>query len=36
VSGIIPDLEIPLDWDEFTAENDPQLQAALELLLDVR
>jgi carboxyl-terminal processing protease len=36
VSGIIPDLEIPLDWDEFTAENDPQLEAALELLLDVR
>jgi carboxyl-terminal processing protease len=36
VSGIIPDLEVPLDWDEFTAENDPQLQAALELLLDVR
>jgi carboxyl-terminal processing protease len=35
-SGIIPDLEIPLDWDEFTAENDPQLGAALELLLDVR
>jgi carboxyl-terminal processing protease len=36
ISGIIPDLEIPLDWDEFTTENDPQLGAALELLLDVR
>jgi len=36
VSGIIPDLEILLDWDEFTVENDPQLEAALELLLDVR
>ena len=31
-SGIIPDVEIPLDWDEFTAENDPQLEAALDLL----
>lgn len=30
--GIVPDVEIPLDWDEFTAEDDPQLQAALELL----
>jgi C-terminal peptidase prc len=32
-SGIIPDVEIPVDWDEFTAENDEQLRAALELLL---
>ncbi len=30
--GIVPDVEIPLDWDEFTVENDPQLEAALELL----
>jgi carboxyl-terminal processing protease len=32
-SGIIPDLEIPLDWCDFTAETDLQLQAALDLLL---
>ncbi len=32
-SGIIPDVEIPVDWDAFTAENDEQLRAALELLL---
>jgi carboxyl-terminal processing protease len=32
-SGIVPDLEISLNWDEFTAENDQQLQAALEWLL---
>jgi carboxyl-terminal processing protease len=31
--GIVPDIEIPLDWDEFTAEDDPQMQAALEWLL---
>ncbi len=31
-SGIIPDVEIPLDWDEFTAETDEQLWAALDLL----
>ncbi|MEE8391349.1 MAG: S41 family peptidase [Anaerolineae bacterium] len=31
-TGIIPDVEIPLDWDEFTAEDDPQLEAALDLL----
>jgi carboxyl-terminal processing protease len=31
-TGIVPDLEILLDWDEFTEENDPQLQAALNLL----
>jgi carboxyl-terminal processing protease len=31
--GIVPDVEIPVDWDEFTADNDEQLQAALELLL---
>lgn len=30
--GIIPDIEIPLDWDEFTAEDDDQLEAAIELL----
>jgi carboxyl-terminal processing protease len=32
-SGIVPDVEIPLDWDEFTVEADPQLQAALDWLL---
>ena len=32
-SGIIPDIEIPLDWDEFTLQDDPQLQAALGRLL---
>ncbi len=32
-NGIVPDIEIPLDWDEFTAEDDPQLQADLEWLL---
>jgi len=31
-TGIVPDVEIPLDWDEFTVENDPQLEAALDLL----
>jgi C-terminal peptidase prc len=31
-TGVVPDVEILLDWDEFTAEDDPQLQAALELL----
>ncbi|MFQ6101814.1 MAG: S41 family peptidase [Anaerolineae bacterium] len=31
-TGIVPDVEIPLDWDEFTAEDDPQLEAALDLL----
>jgi C-terminal peptidase prc len=32
-SGIAPDVEIPLDWDEFSAQDDPQLQAALDWLL---
>jgi carboxyl-terminal processing protease len=32
-SGITPDLEIPLDWGEFTPETDQQLQAALDWLL---
>ena len=32
-SGIVPDLEIPLSWDEFTSEDDPQLDAAVEWLL---
>ena len=31
-AGIVPDVEIPLDWDEFTVEDDPQLNAALDLL----
>jgi carboxyl-terminal processing protease len=31
-TGIVPDVEIPLDWDEFTAEDDAQLKAAVELL----
>jgi carboxyl-terminal processing protease len=31
-TGIVPDVEIPLDWDEFTSEADPQLQAALDWL----
>jgi carboxyl-terminal processing protease len=31
-TGITPDLEIPLDWDEVTVEDDPQLEAALDLL----
>mgnify|MGYP006294675069 CR=1 FL=1 len=31
-TGIIPDVEIPLDWHEFTTEDDPQLAAAVELL----
>jgi len=31
-TGIIPDVEIELDWDEFTLEEDPQLEAALALL----
>jgi len=35
-SGIIPDLEIPQDWDEFTDESDEQLQAALDWLLHQR
>jgi hypothetical protein len=28
-SGVVPDPEIPLDWDAFTAETDLQLGAAL-------
>lgn len=31
-TGIVPDVEIPLDWDEFTVDDDPQLGAALDLL----
>jgi carboxyl-terminal processing protease len=31
-TGIVPEVEIPLDWDEFTAEDDAQLEAALKLL----
>jgi carboxyl-terminal processing protease len=31
-TGIIPHIEIPLDWDEFTVEDDPQLETALRLL----
>jgi C-terminal peptidase prc len=34
--GIVPDLEIPLDWDEYTAETDQQLQTALEWLLKIK
>ena len=29
-TGIIPDLEIPVQWGDFTVENDPLVQAALE------
>lgn len=32
-TGIVPDVEIPMDWDEFTFETDTQLQAAVDLLL---
>jgi C-terminal peptidase prc len=32
-SGIVPDIEIAVDWDEFNAQDDPQLQAALDWLL---
>jgi carboxyl-terminal processing protease len=32
-TGIAPDVDIPLDWDEFTFQTDVQLQAAVELLL---
>jgi carboxyl-terminal processing protease len=35
-TGIVPDLEISLDWDEFTAETDQQLQAALDWLLKIK
>ncbi len=28
-TGIIPDLEIPVQWDQFTIENDPLVQAAM-------
>jgi len=31
-TGIVPDIELLLDWDEFTVEDDPQLDAALALL----
>jgi C-terminal peptidase prc len=31
-TGIVPDLEIPLDWQDFTTENDEQLQAAVDWL----
>ncbi|MCP4538002.1 MAG: hypothetical protein GY832_12740 [Chloroflexi bacterium] len=30
-TDIIPDVEILLDWDEFTIEDDPQLEAAPDL-----
>jgi len=33
VSGVKPDLIIEADWDEVSAENDPALEQALELLL---
>lgn len=29
-SGIVPDLIVPVNWDEVTLENDPAIQAALE------
>lgn len=32
-SGIIPDFEIAVDWDEFTAETDQQLRTAVDWLL---
>jgi carboxyl-terminal processing protease len=35
-SGIVPDVEIPLDWDEFTSRDDPQLEMALSWLLEQR
>jgi C-terminal peptidase prc len=31
-TGIVPDLEIPLDWEDFVPETDEQLQAALDWL----
>ena len=31
-TGIVPEVEIPLGWDEFTTEDDPQLETALDLL----
>ncbi|MGD9099025.1 MAG: S41 family peptidase [Anaerolineae bacterium] len=34
-NGIVPDVEIPLDWDDFTSQQDPQLQAALDWLLNL-
>jgi carboxyl-terminal processing protease len=30
--GIIVDIEVPADWDEFTFQTDPAIQAALEHL----
>jgi C-terminal peptidase prc len=33
-AGIVPELEIPLDWEDFTKEDDAQLMAAIELLRD--
>jgi C-terminal processing protease CtpA/Prc len=33
-TSVVPDVEIPLDWDEFTFETDTQLQAAVDLLLN--
>lgn len=33
--GIVPELEIPLDWNEYTGETDQQLQTALELVLTI-
>lgn len=33
-TGVVPDVEIPLGWDEFTTENDPQLQTAVGLILE--
>ena len=31
-TGIVPDVEILLDWGEFSIQDDPQLEAALDLL----
>lgn len=31
-TGLVPDVPIDADWDEFTEQNDPALAAALELL----
>lgn len=35
-NGIVPDLELPVQWDQFTVENDPLVQAALDYFDSLR
>lgn len=35
-TGIIPDLQLPVQWDQYTVENDPLVQAALKYFDDLQ